>query len=210
MGVGLQLIFVVLVIFIHLVAISAAIPRGLVKGHQNNPVTSSKKEIPKTDQIMTAIQRLPVAFARTFEISFQSLIADTAIFVPLCLIAGLFHQHSTKGVWFKKSVLAGLEWGGVASVYTGFEEFLKTVRDKDDFWNRSLASGLASGLVQYRTQGFKGFATGFAGGFAFVLMFDIFVSPQEKRAAGMINIDPDHSSSKSKVSKSKKSTQAKR
>lgn len=125
---------------------------------------------------MTLIQRLPVALERTFEISFQSLIADKAIFVPLCLIAGLFYQHSTKSLWFKKRLFAGLEWGGVASVYTGFEEFLKIVRDNDDFWNRSLASGLASGLIQYRTQDFKGFVTGFAGGLAFVLMSDIFVT----------------------------------
>ena len=120
----------------------------------------------------TPFERLPQAVINTLSLSFNSLVSNSMIMVPLCLIVGAFRGHKTAGIWFEKSLIAGLEWGVISSVYAGAEEFLKVVRARDDVFNRSLASGLASGFFQYRSEGLKGFGMGFLSGFAFVYLFD--------------------------------------
>ena len=120
----------------------------------------------------TITDRAPFAVLNSLQVSIQSFFSNTAIMIPLCLIAGAFHKHPTRSIWWTKSLTSGLEWGMIASVFSGGEELLKILRDKDDIWNRSLASGLASGLVQMREDGVKGLVVGFAQGFGFLFVLD--------------------------------------
>lgn len=120
----------------------------------------------------TLSNRAPFAILNSMQVSIQSFFSNTAIMIPLCLIAGGFHKHPTRGIWWAKSLTSGLEWGFIASVFSGGEELLKVLRDKDDIWNRSIASGLASGLVQMREDGAKGLVVGFVQGFGFLFLLD--------------------------------------
>lgn len=120
----------------------------------------------------TIVDRAPFAVLNSLQVSIQSFFSNTAIMIPLCLIAGGFHKHPTRNIWWTKSLTSGLEWGLIASVFSGGEELLKILRDKDDIWNRSLASGLASGLVQMREDGAKGLVVGFVQGFGFLFLLD--------------------------------------
>lgn len=152
---------------------SSMLPRTLPT-HQTYILAkkSSTVALPIEPKPENSLQRLPRAIFSTISVSWQSLLSNSAIMIPLCLVVGAFHGHKKVQIWFQKSVVAGLEWGMISSVYTGAEEFLKILRNRDDVFNRSLASGLASGFFQFRTEGVKGFGMGFLSGFAFIYLFD--------------------------------------
>jgi hypothetical protein len=120
-------------------------------------------------------QRIPKAVWSTTKISLQSFTSNCALMIPLCLFIGLFHKHPSAKIWFKKSLIAGAEWGVISAAYSGGEEFLKILRNKDDIWNRSFASGLASSFFQYKTDGTSGLAMGFITGFGLVYMLERFI-----------------------------------
>jgi hypothetical protein len=134
----------------------------------------------KIEVFKKSLERVPLALNNTIQVSMQAILSNCAIMIPLCLLAGLFHRHPNINIWFSKSLKAGISWGTVACAYAGGEEFLKVLRQKDDVWNRSIASGLASGLFQIQSDGKSGFPLGFVSGFGFVLVIDIFEKHLEK------------------------------
>lgn len=169
--------------FIVTISYGSMIPRSIISqnSHNNIYLIAKKSNViqpqqryknNKSFETSTPFERFPDAVARTISVSFKSLFSNSFIMVPLCLAVGAFRGHKTAGIWLEKSVIAGLEWGVISSVYAGAEEFLKVLRDRNDVFNRSLASGLASGFFQYRSEGIKGFGMGFLSGFAFVYVFD--------------------------------------
>ena len=171
------------------VILSLAILNYVASSIQRSPIIVNNQIRNKGKQNLSVIERTPYAILNSAQISIQSFFSNAVVMVPLCLVAGVFHKHPSRGVWFQKSLRSGLEWGILASVFSGAEELLKVLRDKDDVWNRSLASGLASGIVQMKEDGGgKGFAIGFIQGFGFLFVLDQFTnletSPTIKKKSG--------------------------
>lgn len=153
----------------------SSIPRSIMTNHHHVYMVAKKSNanaIQNKIKNENPFDRLPRAVGSYVSVAWQSLLSNSLIMVPLCLLVGAFRGHKTVNIWLEKSVIAGLEWGVISSVYAGAEEFLKVLRNCDDVFNRSLASGLASGFFQFRSEGLKGFGVGFLSGFAFVYVFD--------------------------------------
>ena len=90
---------------------------------------------------VAAVKRTPLAITATVRVGGKSVISNLGVMIPLCGIAGLFHGHPSSKVWFFKSVRSALQFGVIAGIFSGGEEFLKVLRAKDDVWNRAVASG---------------------------------------------------------------------